>query len=78
MRCDAFHMFSGCILWMIVCAFLSIFIVPGCMAGVRDDIRQDAIDHNAAKWVIDPRTGEREFVWTGAVSEVWNSIDKED
>lgn len=30
---------------------------------VQDRIRQDAVDHGVAEWVVDQETGKREFKW---------------
>ncbi len=45
-------------------------------ARTRDVIQGRAIEANAAEWQIDPKTGEKEFVWLGVEAE--RAVDTED
>ncbi len=35
-------------------------------SGERADMQKEAIKNNAAEWRIDPKTGEKKFVWITA------------
>lgn len=46
----------------IVCGFIGSFILMVYLVGGSiSEIRQEAIDANVGKWVIDEKTGERSF-----------------
>ena len=32
-------------------------------------LREEAIEHNAAEWTIDPKTGVRTFEWRGSLEK---------
>ena len=32
----------------------------------QDVTQKDAIDHNMAHWEVDPKTGEKKFVWNNS------------
>jgi hypothetical protein len=46
-----------------VAAFVGVFIGG---IGERQEMQKEAIKNNAAEWRIDPKTGEKKFVWITA------------
>jgi hypothetical protein len=50
------------VLFLIICGVSVGAGVIGCAIGI-ERYQQSAIDHNAAEWRIDPKTGEKTFVW---------------
>jgi hypothetical protein len=49
-------------------AFLMFFLMMSYpMQCVKKEEQQQAVDHNAASWVVDQKTGETTFKWKGEV-----------
>lgn len=65
---DGCWVMGGVILLVIVVSFCGLAFSEGRISS-RAEMQQEAIDHNCAEWRIDPKTGEREFVWLGTKVE---------
>ncbi len=46
--------------------FLGLLVATKILVPSVIELRQEAIEANVAEWQVDPKTGEREFVWVGA------------
>ena len=58
---------EGCAGFLIGVVIATIFMAGIPMKCAKHDQRQEAVDHNAASWVVDQKTGETTFKWKDEV-----------